>query len=84
LISTILGRSSLILSAGAGAEFSNSIGWVVFGGLGIAVVFTLLLRPVLYQRIAPFIKPRTDESDQLEAELLEAQLKKLGCTISTQ
>jgi multidrug efflux pump subunit AcrB len=57
LISTILGSSSHILSTGAGAEFRNSIGWVVFGGLGIAVVFTLLLRPVSYQRIAPFTKP---------------------------
>jgi hydrophobe/amphiphile efflux-1 (HAE1) family protein len=75
LISTILGGLPLILSTGAGAESRNSIGWVVFGGLGIAVVFTLLLTPVLYQLIAPFTKPRADESDQLEAELLEAQQK---------
>ena len=75
LISTILGGLPLILSTGAGAESRNSIGWVVFGGLGIAVVFTLLLTPVLYQLIAPFTKPRADESDQLEAELLEAEQK---------
>jgi hydrophobe/amphiphile efflux-1 (HAE1) family protein len=75
LISTILGGLPLILSTGAGAESRNSIGWVVFGGLGIAVVFTLLLTPVLYQLIAPFTKPRADESDKLEAELLEAKQK---------
>jgi multidrug efflux pump subunit AcrB len=75
LISTILGGLPLILSTGAGAESRNSIGWVVFGGLGIAVVFTLLLTPALYQLIAPFTKPRANESDQLKAELLEAQQK---------
>ncbi len=73
LMSTILGGLPLILSTGAGAESRNSIGWVVFGGLGIAVVFTLLLTPVLYGLIAPFSKPRADESDQLEAELRAAQ-----------
>lgn len=75
LISTILGGLPLILSTGAGAESRNSIGWVVFGGLGIAVVFTLLLTPVLYQILAPFSKARADESNLLEAELLEAQQK---------
>jgi hydrophobe/amphiphile efflux-1 (HAE1) family protein len=69
LMSTILGGLPLILSTGAGAEARNSIGWVVFGGLGIAVVFTLFLTPVLYQLIAPFSKPRADESNRLETEL---------------
>jgi multidrug efflux pump subunit AcrB len=36
LVSTILGGLPLILSTGAGAEARNAIGWVVFGGLGIA------------------------------------------------
>jgi multidrug efflux pump subunit AcrB len=69
LMSTILGGLPLILSTGAGAEARNSIGWVVFGGLGIAVVFTLFLTPVLYKLIAPFSKPRADESNRLETEL---------------
>lgn len=69
LMSTILGGLPLILSTGAGAEARNSIGWVVFGGLGIAVVFTLFLTPVLYKLIAPFSKPRADESKRLETEL---------------
>lgn len=73
LMSTILGGLPLILSTGAGAEARNSIGWVVFGGLGIAVVFTLFLTPVLYKLIARFTKPRADESKRLEAELEAAE-----------
>ncbi|KFZ37291.1 multidrug transporter AcrB [Shewanella mangrovi] len=73
LFSTILGGLPLILSTGAGAEARNAIGWVVFGGLGIAVVFTLYLTPVLYLALARFTKPRADESKRLEQELSEVQ-----------
>lgn len=72
LVSTILGGLPLILSTGAGAEARNAIGWVVFGGLGIAVVFTLYLTPVLYLALARFTKPRADESMRLEREMKEA------------
>ncbi|GGW74712.1 efflux RND transporter permease subunit [Alteromonas halophila] len=69
LVSTILGGLPLILSTGAGAEARNAIGWVVFGGLGIAVVFTLYLTPVLYLALARFTKPRADETKRLEREM---------------
>lgn len=69
LLSTLLGALPLILSTGAGAEARNAIGWVVFGGLGIAVVFTLYLTPVLYLALARFTKPRADEGKRLAAEL---------------
>ncbi|QJR79848.1 efflux RND transporter permease subunit [Alteromonas pelagimontana] len=72
LVSTILGGLPLILSTGAGAESRNAIGWVVFGGLGIAVIFTLYLTPVLYLGLARFSKPRADESQRLERELASA------------
>jgi hydrophobe/amphiphile efflux-1 (HAE1) family protein len=72
LVSTILGGLPLILSSGAGAEARNSIGWVVFGGLGLATVFTLYLTPVLYLWLARFTKPRADESARLARELDEA------------
>lgn len=72
LVSTILGGLPLILSTGAGAEARNSIGWVVFGGLGLATVFTLYLTPVLYLWLARFTKPRADESARLSRELEEA------------
>jgi len=75
LVSTILGGLPLILSTGAGAEARNAIGWVVFGGLGIAVVFTLYLTPVLYLALARFTKPRADESQRLEGEMRDAELR---------
>ena len=73
LVSTILGGLPLILSSGAGAESRNAIGWVVFGGLGIAVIFTLYLTPVLYLALARFTKPRADESLRLEREMEQAE-----------
>ncbi|MFU8783950.1 efflux RND transporter permease subunit [Aliidiomarina sp.] len=72
LVSTLLGALPLILSSGAGAEARNAIGWVVFGGLGIAVGFTLYLTPVLYLGLARFVKPRADESARLDREMAAA------------
>lgn len=73
LLSTVFGGLPLILSTGAGAEARNAIGWVVFGGLGIAVVFTLFLTPVLYVWLARFAKPRADQEKVLVDELQQAQ-----------
>ena len=75
LISTVLGALPLILSSGAGAEARNSIGWVVFGGLGLAALFTLFLTPVIYLGIARLSKARTVETEALEDELREAHQK---------
>jgi len=72
LTSTILGALPLILSSGAGAEARSSIGWVVFGGLALAAVFTLYLTPALYSLLAPLAKARAAESTRLEDELEHA------------
>jgi len=74
LISTLLGGLPLILSSGAGAEARNAIGWVVFGGLGLAVVFTLYLTPVIYLCLARFSKPRADEAEKLAKEMQQANI----------
>lgn len=71
LISTILGAVPLILASGAGAEAREAIGWVIFGGLGIAAIFTLFLVPALYMLIAPFGKPRSVDLARLTRELEE-------------
>ena len=69
LISTVIGALPLILASGAGAEARQSIGWVIFGGLGIASIFTLFLTPVLYLAIARFGQPRSVDLDKLREEI---------------
>jgi len=48
------------------------IGWVIFGGLGLAASFTLFLTPVVYRPLAPLSKPRAHEAEKLAAELERA------------
>ena len=73
LVSTILGALPLIFSTGAGAEARTSIGWVIFGGLALAALFTLYLTPALYLLLAPLAKARAVEADRLKEELEHAE-----------
>ncbi len=73
LISTVVGAVPLILASGAGAEARASIGWTVFGGLGLAAIFTLFLTPVIYLGVARLGKPRSVQAKALEQELAEAE-----------
>jgi len=69
LVSTVIGALPLILASGPGSEAREAVGWVVFGGLGLAAIFTLYLTPVVYLGIARLAKPRATARKQLEAEL---------------
>ena len=69
LIATVLGALPLIIASGPGAEARSAVGWVVFGGLGLATLFTLYLTPVIYLGIAGFAKPRAASAQQLNKEL---------------
>ncbi len=69
MLSTVLGALPLILASGPGAEARSAIGWVVFGGLGIATVFTLVLIPVIYSLLAPLAPPRAHAGIRLDREL---------------
>ncbi len=73
LISTVFGALPLILSSGPGAEARSAVGWVVFGGLGMAAIFTLFLTPVVYLGIARFSKPRARAHRRLQAQLAELE-----------
>ncbi|MEP4377705.1 MAG: efflux RND transporter permease subunit [Alphaproteobacteria bacterium] len=69
VISTILGAVPLVLASGAGAESRIAIGSVIVGGLGLSLILTLFLTPVLYNLMAGFSKPRATVERALDAEL---------------
>ena len=74
MLSTTLTGIPLVLSTGPGAEARNSIGWVIFGGLGIAILATLYITPVVYRLVAPFGKSRAHTGQELAEELEAARL----------
>ncbi len=71
LVSTVFGALPLILATGPGSEARSSVGWVVFGGLGLAAFFTLYLTPIVYLGIARLAKPRAAARERLESQLSE-------------
>ncbi|MEQ8587577.1 MAG: efflux RND transporter permease subunit [Thalassobaculaceae bacterium] len=73
MVSTVLGGLPLILSEGPGAEARAAIGWVVFGGLGLAAIFTLYLTPAVYLLLAPLSPARASGAGKLERELAHAE-----------
>lgn len=73
MTSTVLGGVPLILSAGAGAEAREALGWVIVGGLGMATISTLYLTPVAYLLLARFSTPKAAAEVRLQRELDEAQ-----------
>ncbi|MGV3570631.1 MAG: efflux RND transporter permease subunit [Ramlibacter sp.] len=78
MASTVLGAVPLVLGSGAGAESRNAIGWVIFGGLSLAALFTLFLTPVVYLGIARFSKPRADQGERLAREMKMAAADRSG------
>lgn len=73
VLSTVLGSLPLILSTGPGFEARNSIGWVIFGGLGLSIFVTLYLAPLGYALIAPFVQSRGHHGQKLRAELVDCE-----------
>ncbi len=71
LASTVLASLPLLLSTGPGSEARASIGWVIFGGLGLAALFTLFLNPAVYVLIAGLSKNRSAAGGELEKQLRE-------------
>ncbi|MDM7941437.1 MAG: efflux RND transporter permease subunit [Hydrogenophaga sp.] len=78
MASTVLGALPLVLGSGPGAESRASIGWVIFGGLSLAAIFTLFLTPVVYLGLARFAPPRASHGEQLAAEMKQAAAQQTG------
>jgi hydrophobe/amphiphile efflux-1 (HAE1) family protein len=72
MISTMAGGVPLLITGGPGAEARSSIGWVVVGGIGIAIVTTIYITPIVYCLLAPLGRSRGDFGRALEAELEES------------
>lgn len=73
IASTVMGALPLIIGSGPGAESRAAIGWVIFGGLGMAVLFTLFLTPALYQMLGKLSKPRGAQAARLDEQLGASQ-----------
>ena len=73
MTAAVLGALPLIYAHGAGAEARLALGWVIIGGLGFATVFTLFLLPVAYRIMAPWSKPRAEETRLLIEEMRAAE-----------
>jgi hydrophobic/amphiphilic exporter-1 (mainly G- bacteria), HAE1 family len=78
MASTVLGALPLVIGSGAGAESRAAIGWVIFGGLSLAAVFTLFLTPVVYLGLARLAKPRASAGARLQREMREADAQVAG------
>jgi multidrug efflux pump subunit AcrB len=78
MASTVLGALPLVIGSGAGAESRAAIGWVIFGGLSMAAVFTLFLTPVVYLGLARFTRPRASAGERLQRELRAADAQAAG------
>lgn len=73
MLSTVLAGLPLVLATGPGSEARAAIGWVVFGGLGLAGLFTLLLTPAFYVLVAQFVQPRSADDARIAVELAAAE-----------
>lgn len=68
---TVLGHFPLVLVTGAGAEARNSIGIILVAGMLIGTFFTLIVLPLLYEKLA---KDHRGEMEQ-EAELVKTEFQ---------
>lgn len=78
MISTVLGSVPLLVAFGAGAEARIALGWVIVGGLGLAMIATLFLTPVAYLMLARFATPSAEEERRLDSELREVKEMERG------
>ena len=75
----IFGMLPIATASGAGAEWKNGLAWVLIGGLTSSMFLTLILVPVVYEKMAGFIDRRkrsvTEKAGPGPAGVASATLK---------
>ena len=66
-LATVLGSLPLAISAGAGSEARQAIGWVVVGGMSLGTLLTLFVIPAFYTLIVRKIHLIPEEREALAA-----------------
>ena len=77
-ITTVAGAVPLILSSGAGAETRQVIGIVVFFGVSVSTLLTLVVIPVLYSLMARNTTSPESARRQLDAELIDEAAQQIA------
>lgn len=54
----IFGMLPIALATGAGAEWKNGLAWVLIGGLTSSMFLTLIVVPIIYEKMAIFLEKR--------------------------
>ncbi|MCP9917392.1 efflux RND transporter permease subunit [Cyanobium sp. ATX 6F1] len=71
-ISSLFGFLPLVLASGAGARSQSALGTVVFGGLLVATVLSLLVVPVFYVVMKQWVRPEIPPADDDLAVIVDA------------
>ncbi|HTX88351.1 MAG TPA: efflux RND transporter permease subunit [Bacteroidales bacterium] len=56
----IFGMLPIATAAGAGAEWKNGLAWVLIGGLTSSMFLTLIVVPIVYEKVARLLTPKHD------------------------
>ncbi len=70
-LSTAIGSLPLVLASGAGAESRITIGVVIFAGVLVATLFTLIIVPAFYDAVGRFTRPPGWVAKQIDAYAAE-------------
>ena len=66
-LALIVGLLPIALASGAGAEWKNSLGWVLIGGLASSMILSFLVVPVLYVFLDKLVKKfKPEKNTELE------------------
>ncbi len=62
-LAMIFGMLPIATASGAGAEWKNGLAWVLIGGLTSSMFLTLIVVPIIYEKMATFIEKRKKQGE---------------------